>query len=60
MDDTEQLSELQKAMEAAKDKVIPKLKTSGVPREIQKRVEQLDIPKEPVEASSLLSKEVQA
>jgi hypothetical protein len=60
MDDTEQLSELQKAMEAAKDKVIPKLKTSGVPREIQKRVEQLDIPKEPVESSSLLSKEVQA
>ena len=47
-------------MESAKDKVIPKLKTSGVPREIQKRVEQLDIPKEPVEASSLLSKEVQA
>ena len=47
-------------MEIAKDKLMPKLKTSGVPREIQQRVEQLDIPKEPVESSSLLSKEVQA
>ena len=60
MEAGEQLTEVQKAMEIAKDKLIPKLKTSGVPREIQQRVEQLDIPKEPVESSSLLSKEVQA
>ena len=60
LDPDEQLSEVQKAMEIAKDKVIPKIKSSGVPREIQQRVEQLDIPKESPETPSLLNKEVQA
>ena len=57
MEAEEQLTEVQKAIEMAKDKVIPKLQTTGIPREIQQRVEQLEIPEQPVEAPSLLSKE---
>ncbi len=59
MEAEEQLTEVQKAMEMAKDKVIPKLQTTGIPREIQQRVEQVEIPEQPVEAPSLLSKEEQ-
>ena len=59
MEAEEQLTEVQKAIEIAKDKVIPKLQTTGIPREIQQRVEQLEIPEQPVEAPSLLSKEEQ-
>ncbi len=61
MEAGEQLTEVQKAIEITKDKIIPALKTNGVPREIQQRVENLKVPeKQPEEPASLLSREEQA
>lgn len=56
MDSSEQLTEVQKVIETAKAKIIPALTTTGIPREIQQRVETLEIPESPSETPSLLSK----
>jgi len=58
-DETEQLTEIQKAMEVAKDKIIPKLRGTEIPKDIQQRVEQLEIPEESEKSPSLLSRKEQ-
>lgn len=60
MESEEQLTEIQKVIETAKDKVVPSLKIKGIPRDIQQRVDQLEVPEKPAEPSSLLSREEQA
>jgi len=60
MEADEQLTEVQKAIEMAKEKIVPELKLKGIPREIQQRVDTLEIPERPTEPSSLLSREEQA
>lgn len=57
LDTEEQLTEVQKAIETAKDKIVPALKITGVPKEIQERVEKLEIPEKPTESPSLLSRQ---
>lgn len=59
MEAGEQLSEIQKAIEIAKDRIVPTIKSTGVPAEIQQKVEALNIPPaEENQTKSLLSKEV--
>ena len=51
-DEEEQLSGIEQAIEIAKDKIVPKVKTGVFPKEIEKRLEEFTPPEQP----SLLEK----